>query len=254
MQIHAPSQYSIHTHWYILTHTYSFFTLHHITSHYITLHYIIHLTYIQRTMQVRIHKVYIIYALDICFSIDIFHTSSSKVTYPMFSMKQFCSWGWTGLWTLLQADVVPRDVFIKVGGLWSFVVFLLMGCHLHFFFAEFQEVGMRPWSMWPLCSWHNLILWRYPLIYSHMHSYPLTSTHIHLISTSHQLTSTHINSHPLISSWCLLSKLEFHICSHNFNHFTYYASKEEASSSSRLKHAGGFLGPQECPRSYPRNW
>ena len=68
----------------------------------------------------------------------------------------------------------------------------------------YQEIGMRPWSMWPLYSWHNLILWRYPLIYSHMHYYPLTSTHIHLISTSHQLISTHINSHPLISSHILL--------------------------------------------------
>ena len=139
----------IHTHSYILTHAdtcslailhtyslihpHSYILIFYITSHYITL-------YTLHTYNVPCRYVYTkcisfmpwIYV----FSIDIFHTSSSKVTYPMFSMKQFCSWGWTGLWTLLQADVVPRDVFIKVGGLWSFVVFLLMGCHLHFFFAE----------------------------------------------------------------------------------------------------------------------
>ena len=102
--------------------------------------------------------------------------------------------------------------------------------------------------------WYFEGIHSYTLICTHIHSHPLTSTSYPPHINSHQLISTHIHSYPLISSWCLLSKLEFHIFSHNFNHFTYYASKEEASSSSRLKHAGGFLGPQECPRSYPRNW
>ena len=78
---------------------------------------------------------------------------------------------------------------------------------------------MRPWSMWPLGSWHNLIFWRYPLIYSHIHSYPLTSTshppHIH----SHPLTSTHINSYPLTSTHILSYPLV--ACSPTLN-FTYF--------------------------------